>query len=80
MVHSVRRVCGRRLFEESPVECDIVSTVPESATPAAVGYAAAAGVPFEQVRVFLTMSFSKSCAKSHTPMPALPKTPCPGIL
>lgn len=51
MVHSIRRICGRRLFKESPVECDIISTVPESANPAAIGYAAAAGIPFEQVRI-----------------------------
>eukprot|EP00038_Savillea_parva_P007917 m.173297 g.173297 ORF g.173297 m.173297 type:complete len:584 (-) comp13675_c0_seq1:169-1920(-) len=49
MVHSIRRRCGKTLFEESPVECDIVSTVPESAIPAAVGYAEAAGIPFDQV-------------------------------
>ncbi|CAH1267499.1 PPAT [Branchiostoma lanceolatum] len=39
MVYSVRMRCGRQLAKEAPVEADLVSTVPESATPAAMGYA-----------------------------------------
>nr|DBA29171.1 TPA: hypothetical protein GDO54_009424 [Pyxicephalus adspersus] len=39
MVYSVRRRCGQQLAIEAPVEADLVSTVPESATPAALGYA-----------------------------------------
>lgn len=39
MVYSVRRRCGQQLAIEAPVEADMVSTVPESATPAALGYA-----------------------------------------
>lgn len=40
MVYSVRERCGRRLALEAQVDADIVSTVPESATPAALGYSA----------------------------------------
>ena len=39
MVYSVRMQCGRVLALESPVEADIVSSVPESGTAAAHGYA-----------------------------------------
>lgn len=39
MVYSVRKRCGQQLAIEAPVEADLVSTVPESATPAALGYA-----------------------------------------
>ena len=39
MVYAVRQRCGRQLAKEAPVEVDIVSTVPESATPAALAYA-----------------------------------------
>ena len=39
MVYSVRKRCGIQLAKESPVEADIVSTVPDSATPAAIEYA-----------------------------------------
>ena len=40
MVHSVRQRCGRQLAKEAPVDVDLVSTVPDSATPAALAYAA----------------------------------------
>lgn len=39
MVYTVRYRCGQQLAIEAPVEADLVSTVPESATPAALGYA-----------------------------------------
>ena len=47
-VHSVRVEVGRRLAIEAPVEADLVIPVPESGTPAAVGYAQASGIPFAQ--------------------------------
>lgn len=39
MVYTVRQRCGRQLAIEAPTDVDLVSTVPESATPAALGYA-----------------------------------------
>ena len=45
-VHSVRRRLGARLAREHPVEADLVIGVPDSATPAAIGYAAESGIPF----------------------------------
>ena len=42
-VYNVRQRCGRQLALESPVDADVVSTVPESATPAAMGYAGGTG-------------------------------------
>lgn len=39
MVYSARMQCGRMLARESPVDADIVSSVPESGTAAAHGYA-----------------------------------------
>ncbi|XP_053885734.1 amidophosphoribosyltransferase [Malaclemys terrapin pileata] len=49
MVYSVRRRCGQQLAVEAPVEADLVSTVPESATPAALGYAQKCGLPYVEV-------------------------------
>ena len=46
-VYQARKELGRRLARESPVEADIVIPVPDSGVPAAIGYAEAAGVPFE---------------------------------
>ena len=45
-VHAARVEMGRRLAVEHPVEADLVIPVPESGTPAAVGYAAKSGIPF----------------------------------
>jgi amidophosphoribosyltransferase len=47
-VHGVRVEVGRRLAKEFPVDADVVIPVPESGTPAAVGYAQASGIPFAQ--------------------------------
>ncbi|HEX3649949.1 MAG TPA: amidophosphoribosyltransferase, partial [Pseudonocardiaceae bacterium] len=45
-VHATRVEIGRRLATEHPVEADLVIPVPESGTPAAVGYAQASGIPY----------------------------------
>jgi amidophosphoribosyltransferase len=46
-VYEVRKLIGRELARESPVDADVVVPVPDSGVPAAIGYAAAAGIPFE---------------------------------
>ncbi|EGD53872.1 amidophosphoribosyltransferase [Gordonia neofelifaecis NRRL B-59395] len=47
-VHSTRVEIGRRLAREQPAEGDLVIPVPESGTPAAVGYAQESGIPYGQ--------------------------------
>ena len=47
-VQSTRVAVGRRLAAEHPVEADLVIPVPESGTPAAIGYAQASGIPYGQ--------------------------------
>ncbi len=47
-VHATRVEVGRRLAAECPVEADLVIPVPESGTPAAIGYAQASGIPYGQ--------------------------------
>ena len=46
-VYEVRKEMGRRLAQEFQIEADIVVPVPDSGVPAALGYAQAAGIPFE---------------------------------
>lgn len=46
-VYSVRKAIGAELAKEIPVEADYVIPVPDSGTPAALGYAEAAKIPFE---------------------------------
>ncbi len=45
-VHSVRVEIGRSLAMEHPVDADLVIPVPESGTPAAIGYAEASHIPY----------------------------------
>ena len=45
-VHTVRVETGRRLARSYPVDADLVIPVPESGTPAAIGYAEESGIPF----------------------------------
>ncbi len=47
-VHAVRVEIGRRLAGEHPARADLVIPVPESGTPAAIGYAQASGLPYGQ--------------------------------
>jgi amidophosphoribosyltransferase len=39
---------GERLAAESPVEADLVLPIPDSGTPAAIGFARATGIPFSE--------------------------------
>ncbi|MAS34040.1 MAG: amidophosphoribosyltransferase [Anaerolineaceae bacterium] len=48
VIHRVRQNMGRRLAEESPADVDIVVGVPDSATPAAIGYSLQSGIPFSE--------------------------------
>jgi len=47
-VHSTRVEIGRRLAKEHPAAGDLVIPVPESGTPAAIGYAQQSGIPYGQ--------------------------------
>ncbi len=45
-VYAARVQIGRSLAQEQPVEADLVIPVPESGTPAAIGYAKESGIPY----------------------------------
>lgn len=46
-VYRIRKELGRQLARESPVEADLVTPVPDSGVPAAIGYAEESGFPLE---------------------------------
>ncbi len=50
-VNQSRERLGRLLAREHPVEADLVAPVPDSGTPAAVGYAAESGIPFRMALI-----------------------------
>ncbi|WP_179379822.1 amidophosphoribosyltransferase [Jannaschia marina] len=45
-VYSTRENIGRELAREAPVDADLVCPVPDSGTPAAIGYSLASGIPY----------------------------------
>ncbi|MEM6636451.1 MAG: amidophosphoribosyltransferase [Pseudomonadota bacterium] len=46
-VYETRRQIGAELAREAPVEADMVCPVPDSGTPAAIGFSHESGIPFE---------------------------------
>jgi amidophosphoribosyltransferase len=47
-LHGARVRMGERLAEEAPAVADVVIPVPDSGTPAAIGFARASGIPFAE--------------------------------
>jgi amidophosphoribosyltransferase len=47
-VHGVRVRMGERLAAEAPAEADLVLPIPDSGTPAAVGFSRASGIPYSE--------------------------------
>ncbi|MDF2439954.1 MAG: amidophosphoribosyltransferase [Abditibacteriota bacterium] len=47
-VHQARRRMGETLARQSPVEAEVVIGVPDSGLPAAIGYAAGSGIPYQE--------------------------------
>src|SRR5574341_2545107 len=45
-VHQVRQRLGEELAREAPAAADVVVAVPDSSVPAAIGYARASGIPY----------------------------------
>ena len=51
LVHQVRNRSGAILASEAPVKADLAAAVPDSGTSAALGYSAAAKIPFGEVLI-----------------------------
>jgi amidophosphoribosyltransferase len=47
-VHAARVRMGERLAREAPVSADLVLPIPDSGTPAAIGFSRASGIPFSE--------------------------------
>ncbi|HEU5327931.1 MAG: amidophosphoribosyltransferase [Thermomicrobiales bacterium] len=50
-LHLVRQRMGAELAKEHPVEADVVIPAPDSATPAALGYARQSGIPYAEALI-----------------------------
>ncbi len=51
VIHHVRQQLGVQLARESHVDADVVCGVPDSATPAAMGYSRESGIPISEVLI-----------------------------
>ncbi len=47
-VHAARVRMGQRLAQEAPADADLVLPIPDSGTPAAIGFSRALGIPFSE--------------------------------
>ncbi|MFN2581575.1 MAG: amidophosphoribosyltransferase [Candidatus Dormibacteria bacterium] len=59
-LYEARRKMGRELARESPVDADIVITLPDSGTPAAIGFSDEAHLPFAEGMIksrYITRTF-----------------------
>jgi amidophosphoribosyltransferase len=59
-LYESRRHMGRELAREAPADGDIVITLPDSGTPAAIGYAEQSGLPFAEGMIksrYITRTF-----------------------
>lgn len=47
-IFKIRHKMGQQLAKEMPVEADMVISVPDSGTPAAIGYSVGSGIPYSE--------------------------------
>jgi amidophosphoribosyltransferase len=50
-LHRARQAMGRELYREHPVDADVVIGLPDSATPATIGYANESGIPYAEALI-----------------------------
>ncbi|WP_185870632.1 amidophosphoribosyltransferase [Blattabacterium cuenoti] len=50
-VYELREKSGEKLYEQYPVEADVVIGVPDSGVPASIGFSKASGIPFKPILV-----------------------------
>jgi amidophosphoribosyltransferase len=50
-VHGARVRMGEQLAREAPVDADLVIGIPDSGTPAAIGFSKASGIPFNEALI-----------------------------
>ena len=48
LLYSARERMGARLWEEHPIDADVVIGTPDSSIPAAIGFARASGIPYSE--------------------------------
>lgn len=81
-VYLMRHKMGEKLAEESPVEADIVTPVPDSGRSAAVGYSLASGIPFTEGLIknrYVARTFIAPTQSERETMVRLKLSPIPEV-
>lgn len=50
-VYEIREKSGEKIWQQAPIEADMVIGVPDSGVPAAIGFSKASGIPFRPVLI-----------------------------
>lgn len=82
-VNHVRQNFGKQLAKEYKTEADMVVPVPDSAIPAAIGYAQASGIPFEMALIknrYIHRTFITPTQKLRNQLMHMKLNPMPDIL
>lgn len=83
LVNEVRRRMGENLAKERKIEADVVIPVPDSAIPAALGYAAQAKIPFDHGLIknrYIHRTFIRPAQKLREKDIMVKLNPLPGVL
>jgi amidophosphoribosyltransferase len=83
LLYEARLEMGRRLALEHPVEADVVIPVPDSAIPAAIGYAEQAGLPFREGLIknrYVGRTFIQPVQRSREASVQMKFNPLPEVL
>jgi len=82
-LYEARHNMGRQLALEAPADADIVISIPDSATPAAVGYAEQSGIPYSEGLIknrYITRTFIQPNQRLRSVGIKLKFNPLKGIL
>ncbi len=82
-VHALRQALGRQLAIEAPADADVVVAVPDSGTPAGIGYAQQLGLPFTEGLIknrYIGRTFIQPTDALRKTMVGLKFNPLPGNL
>ena len=83
LLYEARLEMGRRLAAEHPAEADLVIAVPDSAIPAAIGYAEASGLPYREGLIksrYVGRTFIQPAQRSRDEAVRLKFNPLPELL
>ena len=83
LLYEARLAMGRQLALEQPADADLVIPVPDSAIPAAIGYAEASGLPFREGLIknrYVGRTFIQPAQRSREEAVRLKFNPLPEVL